>query len=234
MDGLANYTWIVTMVLIYIPTIYVCVSNFFKSLDSDNKGLGLRSLFTILIPFPIIQTMFNFVALRIIPRRYKSKILSIIKPTYVASVEDDQETSNGRKLKIDEEKAMKEIFEVEDMKADLKTAGTFYNSCPSICLQVSIIFIIAFFIFRIIIIIVICIQVVIIIMFPDRTISWLQITSITVSSFMTLWTAANLYQLQLEEATKRELENEKKRWAKEKSGTDPKQKWSEKLKNAFV
>ena len=127
------------MVLIYIPTIYVCVSNFFKSLDSDNKGLGLRSLFTILIPFPIIQTMFNFVALRIIPRRYKSKILSIIKPTYVASVEDDQETSNGRKLKIDEEKAMKEIFEVEDMKADLKTAGTFYNSCPSICLQVHII-----------------------------------------------------------------------------------------------
>ena len=78
----------------------------------------------------------------------------------------------------------------------------------------------------------ICIQVVIIITFPDRTISWLQITSITVSSFMTLWTAANLYQLQLEEATKRELENEKKRWAKEKSGAEPK-KWSEKLKNAF-
>ena len=124
------------MVLIYIPTIYVCVSNFFKSLDSDNKGLGLRSLLTILIPFPIIQTLFNFVALRIIPRRYKSKILSIIKPTYVASVEDDEKANNGRKLKIDEEKAMKEIFEVEDMKADLKTAGTFYNSCPSICLQV--------------------------------------------------------------------------------------------------
>ena len=79
----------------------------------------------------------------------------------------------------------------------------------------------------------ICIQVVIIITFPDRTISWLQITSITVSSFMTLWTAANLYQLQLEEATKRELENEKKRWANEKSDTDPKQKWSEKLKKCF-
>ena len=80
----------------------------------------------------------------------------------------------------------------------------------------------------------ICIQVVIIITFPDRTISWPQITSITVSSFMTLWTAANLYQLQLEEATKRELENEKKRWAKEKSSAEPKQKLSEKLKNAFV
>ena len=63
-------------------------------------------------------------------------------------------------------------------------------------------------------------HVVIINMFPDWTISWLQITSITVSSFMTLWTAANLYQLQLEEATIRELENEKKRRANEKSGAE--------------
>ena len=56
--------------------------------------------------------------------------------------------------------------------------------------------------------------------FPNRTLSWFQIGSVAVSSFMTLWTAANLYQLQLEEATIRELENEKKRWANEKSGAE--------------
>ena len=38
----------------------------------------------------------------------------------------------------------------------------------------------------------------IIITFPNRTLSWFQIGSVTVSSFMTLWTAANLFQLKLE------------------------------------
>ena len=38
----------------------------------------------------------------------------------------------------------------------------------------------------------------IIINFPDRTLSWFQIGSVAVSSFMTLWTAANLFQLRLE------------------------------------
>ena len=38
----------------------------------------------------------------------------------------------------------------------------------------------------------------IIITFPNRTLSWFQIGSVAVSSFMTLWTAANLFQLKLE------------------------------------
>ena len=167
-DGLAEHHGIVTMCLIWIPTIYICVSNFFKSLLSENKGLALRSLVTILVPFPIIQTLIKVVAMKVIPEQYKSKILQIIKPTYISRTDDNQ--------KIDEEKAKKEIEEIEEMKAEILMAGTFYNSCPSICLQILII-----------------------ITFPHRRISWLQIGSVCVSTVTTLWTAANLYQLQLEE-----------------------------------
>ena len=42
----------------------------------------------------------------------------------------------------------------------------------------------------------------IIITFPNRTLSWFQIGSVAVSSFMTLWTAANLFQLKLETENK--------------------------------
>ena len=150
-EGLDNYHAIVTLSLVYIPTLYVCISNLMKSLGkNNNRGIVFRSLSTILIPFPIIQTLISFVVFKIFPRNW----LQMVKP-------QDSEM---------------EDMDVQKMKAEVQMAGTFYNSCPSICLQILII-----------------------ITFPDRTISWLQIGSVCVSSVTTLWTAANLYQLQLEE-----------------------------------
>merc|ERR1719187_913980 len=136
------------MVLTHVPTIYVSLSNLVKSLEIGYAGLALRSFSTILIPFPFMQTLISFVAFKILPPKY----LTLIKPT-----------------------TKEEKLDVEEMKAEIQMAGTFYNSCPSICLQVLII-----------------------ITFPNRTLSWFQIGSVAVSSFMTLWTAANLYQLKLE------------------------------------
>ena len=111
-EGLDNYPAIVTVVLIYVPTMYVCLSNLVKSLKSGYKGLGLRSFSTILLPFPFIQTLISFVTFKIIPEKY----LEIIKPS------------------TEEEK-----LDMEEMKAEIQMAGTFYNSCPSICLQILII-----------------------------------------------------------------------------------------------
>ena len=154
-EGLDNYHAIVTMVLIYVPTIYICLSNLIKSLESGYTGMALRSLLTILIPFPFIQTLISFVTFKIMPEKY----LEIIKPS-----------------------TEKEKLDMEEMKAEIQMAGTFYNSCPSICLQILII-----------------------ITFPNRVLSWIQIGSVSVSSFMTLWTAANLYQLKLEKASEGDL-----------------------------
>ena len=108
-EGLDNYHAIVTMVLVYVPTIYVCLSNLVKSLESGYTGLALRSFSTILIPFPFMQTLIWFVTFKILRPKY----LTLIKPT-----------------------TKEEKLDVEEMKAEIQMAGTFYNSCPSICLQV--------------------------------------------------------------------------------------------------
>ena len=147
-EGLDKYHAIVTMVLIYVPTLYVCISNLTKSLGKNNN-IVFKSLSTILIPFPIIQTLISFVVFKIFPRDW----LQMIKP---------------------QDSDMKEL-DVQKMKAEVQMAGTFYNSCPSICLQILII-----------------------ISFPDREIRWFQIASVCISSVTALWNAANLYQLQLE------------------------------------
>ena len=102
-EGLDNYHGIVTMVLIYVPTLYVCLSNFFNSLH--NKGLALRSLSTILIPFPFMQTLIQLVAFNIIPGKWKSKILQILKPAYIM-VEDTENAQheNGQANNTEKQK----------------------------------------------------------------------------------------------------------------------------------
>ena len=110
-ESLDNYHAIVTIVLIYVPTLYVCTSNLVKSIESRSKSLAMRSLSTILIPFPFMQTLISFVAFKILPPKY----LTLIKPT-----------------------TKEEKLDLEEMKAEIQMAGTFYNSCPSICLQVLI------------------------------------------------------------------------------------------------
>jgi len=175
-EGLDNYHAIATMVLIYVPTLYVCFSNLIKSWERGYKGLALRSFSTILIPFPFIQTLVSFVIFKIIHEKY----LEIIKPS-----------------------TKKEKLDMEAMKAEIQMAGTFYNSCPSICLQIMII-----------------------ITFPNRVLSWIQIGSVAVSSFMTLWTAANLYQLKLEKASEGELEDE--------NGQERNPKLAERIRNGIT
>ena len=76
-EGLDNYHAIVTMVLVYVPTIYVCLSNLVKSLESGYACLALRSFSTILIPFPFMQTLIWFVTFKILRPKY----LTLIKPT---------------------------------------------------------------------------------------------------------------------------------------------------------
>ena len=98
-------------VLVYVPTIYVCLSNLVKSLERGYTGLALRSFSTILIPFPFMQTLIWFVTFKILRPKY----LTLIKPT-----------------------TKEEKLDLEEMKAEIQMAGTFYNSCPSICLQVLI------------------------------------------------------------------------------------------------
>ena len=108
-EGLDNYHAIVTMVLVYVPTMYVCLSNLAKSHKSGYTGLALRSFSTILIPFPFMQTLIWFVTFKILRPKY----LTLIKPT-----------------------TKEEKLDLEEMNAEIQMAGTFYNSCPSICLQV--------------------------------------------------------------------------------------------------
>ena len=165
-EALDKYHAIATMVLIYVPTLYVCISNLMRSLGKrNNRGIVVRSISTIIIPFPIIQTLISFVAFKLFPRNW----LQMVKP----------------------QNSEMEDLDVQKMKAEVQMAGTFYNSCPSICLQVLII-----------------------ITFPDRTISWLQIGSVCISTVTTIWTAANLYQLQLQE----EIDTKEKRSTCEKLG----------------
>ena len=110
-EGLDKYHAIVTMVLVYVPTIYVCFANLVKSLESGYTGLALRSFSTILVPFPFMQALIWFVTFKILRPKY----LTLIKPT-----------------------TKEEKLDLEEMKAEIQMAGTFYNSCPSICLQVLI------------------------------------------------------------------------------------------------
>ena len=111
------------------------------------------------------------------PRKMKSltsKIIQIIKPT-TRETNTDEEMKSITETSDDEDvEEKKENVEIMRMKAEIDMAGTFYNSCPSICLQILIV-----------------------ITFPNRVMSWFQIGSVSVSSFMTLWTAVNLYQLEL-------------------------------------
>ena len=173
-DGMDKNRAIISFVLIYIPTLYVCFTNLLKSLSAraehkseeadENESSGeasviFRSFATLVIPFPFMQAMVRFAVFKIInPERLK-----LINP------------------------GVKTVH-IQKMDAELALAGTFYNSCPSIILQILIV-----------------------LFFPDRGVTWLQILTISTSLVMTLWTAANLITLQLEkqEAPKKKSSKDK-------------------------
>ena len=162
-DGLDLYHGAVTIALIQLPCLFVSTRNILKSIGRRQPSMVIRSLAIVIIPFPFIQTLiviilsFLFQKFPETKRRLEVIATSILNPILFQKVKD-----------------IKDSTHVQEMKAEVDMAGTFFNSCPSICLQVLLL-----------------------IYFPDRRVNWPQYFSIPVSAIMILWTASNLFVLQI-------------------------------------
>ena len=140
--------YLVSHVCTKLPCLFLCLSNIVQSIKKRRPAFALRSLAVIFIPFPLIQTMITILVSFLLQKfpnakkRIEGIVTSIIDPYLFDKVK----------------KEVKDRTDVEKMKAEVDMAQTFYNSCPSFCLQVLLL-----------------------IYFPDRRVSWFQYFSIPVT-----------------------------------------------------